>query len=182
MKSKTSSQNTSRFCSARPQWSVQQFLNLESNSNLACFGTSTNHLAKIFQDEAKKHFTAPSDLPNSTKNIPMAGLFNELYTSSTPDSNSLETKLQRFFAEPPEVKSTDILLFWKSRGTIFPTLTQMASKYLSIPATSAPLEQIFSCGHKVLTYQQYSLSSMHVEQLASVKDWAHTSEPIYCQD
>ncbi|MBW0490456.1 hypothetical protein O181_030171 [Austropuccinia psidii MF-1] len=122
-------------------------------ATLARFGTSTNHLAKIFQDEAKKHFTAPSDLPNNTQNIPMAGLFDELYTSSIPDSNSLETKLQQFFAEPPEVKSTDILLFWKSRGTIFPTLTQMACKYLSIPATSAPLERVFSCGRKILTYQ-----------------------------
>ncbi|MBW0462919.1 hypothetical protein O181_002634 [Austropuccinia psidii MF-1] len=112
----------------------------------------------------------------------MDGLFDELYTSSTLDSNSLETKLQWFFAEPPEVKSTDILLFWKSSGTIFPTHTQMACKYLPIPATSAPLEWVFSWGHKILTYQRASLSSMHVEQLACLKDWACTFGPIYCQD
>ncbi|MBW0489347.1 hypothetical protein O181_029062 [Austropuccinia psidii MF-1] len=72
-------------------------------ATLAHFGMSTNHLAKIFQDEAKKHFTTPSDFPKVTPNIPMAILFDELYTSSTPDSNSLETELQRFIAEPPKV-------------------------------------------------------------------------------
>ncbi|MBW0474550.1 hypothetical protein O181_014265 [Austropuccinia psidii MF-1] len=36
-------------------------------ATLACFGTSTNHLAEISQDEAKKHFTAPSDFPNNTQ-------------------------------------------------------------------------------------------------------------------
>ncbi|MBW0491450.1 hypothetical protein O181_031165 [Austropuccinia psidii MF-1] len=171
------SQNTSQFCSSFKL----NFFPLHE-ATLACFGMSTNHLVKIFQDEAKKHFTAPSYLRSNTQNIPMAGLFDELYTSSTPDSNSLETELQWFFAEPPEVKSTDLLLFWKYRGTIFPTLTQTASKYLSIPAASAPLERVFSCRGKILIYQQASLSSMHVEQLACVKAWAHTFGPIYCQD
>ncbi|MBW0555642.1 hypothetical protein O181_095357 [Austropuccinia psidii MF-1] len=49
-------------------------------STLACFGTSKNDLEEDFQDEAKKHFTTPSDFAEDTQNIRMARLFDELYT------------------------------------------------------------------------------------------------------
>ncbi|MBW0475540.1 hypothetical protein O181_015255 [Austropuccinia psidii MF-1] len=77
-----------------PHFKLNFFASYEST--WAHFGMSTNDLAAIFEYEAKKNFTAPSDPPEDTQNIPMAGLFNELYISSTPDSNSLETKLQVF--------------------------------------------------------------------------------------
>ncbi|MBW0546366.1 hypothetical protein O181_086081 [Austropuccinia psidii MF-1] len=55
----------------------------------------------------------------------------------------------------------------------------MARQYLAIPATSAPSEHVFSCGRKILTYQRASLTAMHVEQIACVKDWARAFGPLY---
>ncbi|MBW0565312.1 hypothetical protein O181_105027 [Austropuccinia psidii MF-1] len=110
-----------------------------------------------------------------------SGIYDELYKSSTPDQSSLENELTRFLVETSEPKSTAVLVFWQTRRHLFPTLGKMAQKFLSIPATSAPSECIFSIGRKISTFQQASLSPMHVEQLACIKDWAHTFGHLYSE-
>ncbi|MBW0514950.1 hypothetical protein O181_054665 [Austropuccinia psidii MF-1] len=168
-----------------PQFKLQFFTN--HKTTLFPFGTFLAKLAAIFDEEARKHFTSEklnSDTTHSDNAVPVSiamGLFDDMYSLASSEGRNFGNKIQRFFAEPPEPKETDILLFWKSRGKIFPTLAHMAQKYLSNPATSAPSEQVFSCGRKILTYQPASLSSMNVEQLACVKDWSHTFGPIYYQ-
>ncbi|MBW0492607.1 hypothetical protein O181_032322 [Austropuccinia psidii MF-1] len=123
------------------------------DTTLAQFGTSANALAKIFEDKAQKQcisFNNPLPEPECNGK---SGLFNEMYSARWLEGGTVESEIQRFLAEPPEPKSTDILLFWKSHGGIFPHLSLMAHKYLAFPATSAPSERVFSCGRKILTYQ-----------------------------
>ncbi|MBW0581574.1 hypothetical protein O181_121289 [Austropuccinia psidii MF-1] len=155
------------------------------NMTLARFGTSATNLAGIFEDQAQKHFRKDITTSNepSYNTSKSTGLFDKMYSSSNAsDANSLDNELTRFVSEPPEPKTTDILLFWKSRQTFFPTLGLMAHKFLSIPATSVPSECVFSGGRKISNYQQASLSPMHIEQLACVKDWAHNFGPLYSDD
>lgn len=38
------------------------------------------------------------------------------------------------------------LVFWKGQQDAFPKLTQLARKLLMVPATSAPVERVFSHG------------------------------------
>ncbi|MBW0492211.1 hypothetical protein O181_031926 [Austropuccinia psidii MF-1] len=166
-----------------PQFKLQFFTNHQTTQS--CLGTSLAKLEAIFDEEARKHVTSEnlnSDTTHSGNAVPFSigmGLFDDIYSLASSEGRNFENKIQQFFAEPPEPKETIILLFWKLRGKIFPTLAHMAQKYLSIPETSAPSEQVFSCGRKILTYQCASLSSMHVEQSTCVKDWSHTFEPIY---
>ncbi|MBW0462700.1 hypothetical protein O181_002415 [Austropuccinia psidii MF-1] len=150
---------------------------------LAKFGTSSLKLAVIFEEDARSHFTlSSSQTMDSVNHNISTGLFEEMYPLSLPKGNTVEIEVQRYLAEPPEPKETDILIFWKSRGTVFPTLANMACKYLAIAATSAPSERVFSSGRKIVTYQSSTLSSMHVEQLAFVKDWGRIFGPIYSLD
>ncbi|MBW0475933.1 hypothetical protein O181_015648 [Austropuccinia psidii MF-1] len=147
-------------------------------------------LSDIFEENARHHFDA-NNLPNEPNNQPnkvlevntnvtnVQGLYNKMYPIPGQEVTTLENELQQFLAEPLEPKDTNILKFWKSRHAIFPTLYAMAHKYLAIPASSAPSERIFSSSCKILTYQRSMLSSMHVEKLACVKDWAHKFGPIY---
>ncbi|MBW0470509.1 hypothetical protein O181_010224 [Austropuccinia psidii MF-1] len=155
------------------------------NMTLAWFGTSAKNLAGIFEDQAQKHFRKDIKTSNepSYNTSKSNGLFKEMYSSSNAsDANSMDNEVTRFLSEPPEPKTTDILLFWNSQQTFFPTIGLMAHKFLSIPATSAPSECVFSGGRKILNYQQASLSPMHIEQLACVKDWAHTFGSLYFDD
>ncbi|MBW0525867.1 hypothetical protein O181_065582 [Austropuccinia psidii MF-1] len=167
------------------QFKLQFFSNHQTT--LALFGTSSSTLSNISQADARKHVTTKintqtmkTDPANNI--VPTGagiGLFDDMYSFSSSEGCTLEKKIQLFFAKPTEPKDTNIILFWKSRVTISPTLAHMAQRYLSSPATSAPLERVFSCGKKSLSYRCDLLSSMHVKQLACVKDWAHAFVPIY---
>ncbi|MBW0461350.1 hypothetical protein O181_001065 [Austropuccinia psidii MF-1] len=132
------------------------------DSALDHFGTLYQKLQLIFVDEAKNHFkykTASQDNQMIEKGT---ALFYELYPSHSQETCTLETEPKRFLAEPPEPKDTDILLFWKSQGNIFPTLSLMAQKFLATPATSAPFKHVFLGGRKILTCQCSLLSPNHV--------------------
>ncbi|MBW0464945.1 hypothetical protein O181_004660 [Austropuccinia psidii MF-1] len=152
---------------------IKQVFFATHESTLVEFHTSSLQLSKVFEDKAKKYVNNDDSQPHV--NIKKTrGLLDKMYPSSSGEGCSFEKELQWYFAEPPEPKDTDILIFWKSQGKLFPTLALMGHNYLAIPATSAPSECVFSGGRKILTYQQYSLTPMHVKQLACVKDWACT--------
>ncbi|MBW0475955.1 hypothetical protein O181_015670 [Austropuccinia psidii MF-1] len=95
--------------------STQLFLS--HKTTLSWFGNLDTNLGGIFKDQAWKHFRQDSTIPNEPKsdNSTSTGLFDKLYSSlNASDANSLDNELTRVFAEPPEPKTTDILLFWKS--------------------------------------------------------------------
>ena len=52
-----------------------------------------------------------------------------------------------------------MLLWWKRNESEFPHLAQIAKKYLSIQATSAPSERIFNKAGQIIDAQRTSLNS-----------------------
>ncbi|MBW0584140.1 hypothetical protein O181_123855, partial [Austropuccinia psidii MF-1] len=54
------------------------------------------------------------------------GLFDDIHSLSLSEGSTLEKEIQWLFAKPTEQKDTNIILFWNSRVTIFPTLAHMA--------------------------------------------------------
>ncbi|MBW0564546.1 hypothetical protein O181_104261 [Austropuccinia psidii MF-1] len=162
-----------------PQFKVK-FL-MAHEETLVEFGTSSRALLRVFEEEALKHFEMPNEPGNPSSPQKQVQLYDDMYTSSGPEGHTLEIEIQHFFAKTPEAKDTDILAFWKSQGKNFPALRAMACKYLAIPATSALSERVFSGGRKILSYQRASLSPMHVEHLACVKDWARTFCQLYSE-
>ncbi|MBW0468081.1 hypothetical protein O181_007796 [Austropuccinia psidii MF-1] len=118
------------------------------DTTLAQFGTSANALAKTFEDKAQKQCTSVNNPPPEPERNGQSGLFDKMYSSKWLKGGTVESKIQRFLAEPPEPKSTDILLFWKSHGGIFQNLSLTPCKYLAIPATSSPLSGFSLVGEK----------------------------------
>jgi hypothetical protein len=57
------------------------------------------------------------------------------------------------------------LLWWKRNQHLFPTISQVARRILAIPATSAPVERLFSVGGHIVTDLRHSLSAEHVRSL-----------------
>jgi hypothetical protein len=51
------------------------------------------------------------------------------------------------------------LAWWKQHGHLFPTLSRLARRYLATPATSCPVERLFSVAGQVDAAKRASLSS-----------------------
>ncbi|MBW0476058.1 hypothetical protein O181_015773 [Austropuccinia psidii MF-1] len=127
---------------------------LTQNYTLGEFGTSCTQLTKIFEEKAQKFVTIQDCKPHEIVLERSTRLLEKMYPSGTHKGGTLELELQRYFEEPPEPKDTDILVFWRSQGKLFPTLGVMAQNYLAIPATSAPSERVFAGGRIILSYQR----------------------------
>ena len=68
--------------------------------------------------------------------------------------------------------ATNPLEFWASDGLVsFPILTGIAARILSIPATSALVEQLFSVSGRVVTTARARLNFRHVNELCCLHQW-----------
>ena len=61
------------------------------------------------------------------------------------------------------------LTFWRMRGERFPYLKLLARKYLSIPASAVPSEQIFATAGRTISERRALLSGKSVEMLVFCK-------------
>lgn len=67
------------------------------------------------------------------------------YLPSTKISSSgINIKVDLYLSEPALPQETNPLDFWRLNESKFPKLSRMAKYYLSIPASSAPVERLFS--------------------------------------
>ena len=63
----------------------------------------------------------------------------------------------------------DPLSFWKLKESEYPILAQLTRKIFSVPATSAPVERVFSQAGKILTPLRSRLLPHHFENLLFLK-------------
>ncbi|KAM9306409.1 E3 SUMO-protein ligase ZBED1-like [Pholidichthys leucotaenia] len=74
-------------------------------------------------------------------------------------------ELSAYLLAPETDADSDPLTWWKQHETHFPRLSKLAKKYLSIPATSAPSERVFSTGGNIVTCTRACLKPESVDRL-----------------
>lgn len=84
--------------------------------------------------------------------------------SPQSEADKIETELTSYLS-PDTDKDTDPLQWWKQHEANFPRLSNLAKKYLSIPATSAPSERVFSVGGGIVTCHRACLKPDAVDRL-----------------
>ena len=67
-------------------------------------------------------------------------------------------------------KGVDILEWWKSHEKVLPNLSKVAKKVLTVPASSAKSEKVFSTGGNFVTKKRNRLGVKKVEELIVVKE------------
>ena len=70
-----------------------------------------------------------------------------------------------YLKEPRLDAEEDPLKWWKGHEEIYPILSKVAKKYLSVPATSTASERLFSKSGKIVTPTRPSLKPEKVEML-----------------
>lgn len=62
----------------------------------------------------------------------------------------------------------DPLIFWKGNEHIYPRLSKLAKQYLSMPATSVPVERLFSVAGELISKKRNSLNPENANLLLSL--------------
>lgn len=81
------------------------------------------------------------------------------------DEQKVESELERYLRSPDADSESEPLDWWRLNEHNFPRLSQLAKKYLCIPATSTPSERIFSTGGNIVTCTRAALKPEKVNQL-----------------
>lgn len=113
----------------------------------------------------------PDHTLNSIKNDdPIWQDFDRAVKNSVSSTNSNPTatamaELRMYLDDAILNRKEDPLIWWKDRQKIYPWLSILARKYLSIVATSVPCERIFSKAGQVITERRNRLKSTNVEKI-----------------
>ena len=79
-------------------------------------------------------------------------------------------EVTEYLAEKVTNITDNPLAWWKQNEEKFPLSARLAKKYLSLPASSAPSERIFSKMHAVVDKRRASLDPDRVERIVFIKE------------
>nr|XP_054592253.1 E3 SUMO-protein ligase ZBED1-like [Nothobranchius furzeri] len=114
----------------------------------------------------------PSAVQENTppkKKMTLGAFFKKSAPSTTlhpqSEKTKIETELATYLLIPDTEPDTDPLEWWKLHQPNFPRLSLLAKKYISVPATSAPSERVFSVGGGIVTCNRACLKPDVVDRL-----------------
>ena len=106
----------------------------------------------------------------SKKNKPL-NLYKFMENTDTQaNSSSVETEVKDYLTTPCSTNDTNVLQYWKQKQTTHPCLTKLALQYLVVPASSAPVERLFSIGGKIFRPDRCRLTDQTFERLIFIKN------------
>ncbi|KAL7879730.1 hypothetical protein SRHO_G00019840 [Serrasalmus rhombeus] len=88
---------------------------------------------------------------------------------TTDHGSSVRTELNRYIQVTSEEDGVDCLDFWKRYSTVFPRLYPVAMRALAVPATSSPVERVFSHGGLIMRPHRARLSASTLSILIFLK-------------
>ena len=131
-----------------------------------------DHLSVVEEREVEKRPSKDTETPPSKKKKPGPGpltkLLGDIFTLDKSSKNLTDharNELVRYEAEATLDLDSNPLRWWMEREKLFPILSDFACKLFSLPATSVPSEQIFSCAGNVVIEKQSRLLAHNVNRL-----------------
>ena len=85
-------------------------------------------------------------------------------------------EVEEYLTAPRAMPETDVLQWWKVNAAAYPRLAAMARDYLAIPATSAPVERVFSGGTDLVQPKRGALSGDAIHACLCLKSWLKLSQ------
>nr|XP_033468853.1 zinc finger BED domain-containing protein DAYSLEEPER-like [Epinephelus lanceolatus]XP_033495512.1 zinc finger BED domain-containing protein DAYSLEEPER-like [Epinephelus lanceolatus] len=108
------------------------------------------------------------DTPSTSKRKKTLGSFfkiTERASPTHPPHQAVASELQSYLQCADLDSEENPLDWWREHQRVYPRLSKLAKKYLSIPATSAPSERVFSTGGNIVTCLRSSLKPESVDRL-----------------
>ena len=90
---------------------------------------------------------------------------------SGANEDKLNAELSSYVScQPSQAEADDALLFWKNRATLYPTLQRVARRYLTVSASSVPVESMFSTTGLILNSKRMSLAPHKLNYCTFIHD------------
>ncbi|KAI2655656.1 E3 SUMO-protein ligase ZBED1 [Labeo rohita] len=110
------------------------------------------------------------DTPSTSKRKKTLGSFFKITERASPtqpphQEQAVASELQSYLQCADLDSEENPLDLWREHQRVYPQLSKLAKKYLSIPATSAPSERVFSTGGNIVTCLRSSLKPENVDRL-----------------
>ena len=110
--------------------------------------------------------------PSTSKPVSqLANYLSDIYNDEKRPR--LEDELEDYLSSARESSGNnfDMLNYWRQQQTCYPCLCAMARDYLSISATSASSERVFSTGRDLLGICRHSLKPSTMEVCICLRSW-----------
>ncbi|GJU47803.1 zinc finger BED domain-containing protein RICESLEEPER 2-like protein [Tanacetum coccineum] len=101
-------------------------------------------------------------------------LFSDIATiASQHDDSSGTTELDNYYNEKPLPKDMklDLLMWWKTNGSKYPTLQRIAKDILAIPVSTVASESAFSTSGRLISPHRSRLHPKTLEALMCAQSW-----------
>ena len=107
---------------------------------------------------------------------------DETAPASTPPQltprEKIEKELNLYMGQPEASSGVNPLDWWKTRAAMLPLLSQIARRYLGIPATSCASERVFSSSGLICNAKRSTLNADNVEMLVFLaQNYAKCQQP-----
>ena len=115
----------------------------------------------------------PSDTPNDLFDIHDSRVDLELMRPTTSLLSELDiykNEISLRFIDKISKKRNNPLEWWKVNACRFPNIAKLARAVLSIPATSAPSERVFSTAGRTISKERASMLPEHADDLVFLHD------------
>lgn len=109
--------------------------------------------------------------PPPTKRMKLTSFLSKRQVGLPPvtASSNIHQEVEQYLSQPAIDEDMDPLAFWREHRNQFPTLCKLASKYLSLPASSAPVERLFSIAGKVFRPERCRLTDIKFEEIMMIR-------------
>lgn len=89
--------------------------------------------------------------------------------TSSKKGDKTQQEMERYLSDPGIAIDDSPLEWWKRNSERYPVLSQLARKYLGVPATSVPCERLFSSAGRIISKQRAALKPGTAEMMVYLK-------------
>lgn len=132
-------------------------------------------LAKLAVQEPNREETTQDldHLPNNGDQCSTTNFFSDLIQDSIPNSTTsdatIELSIDEYLGKPCMQQKEDPLAFWRINKDLYPSTIKIVPHFLTVPASSAPVERLFSSAGKVFRPERCRLGDKTFEELMFIK-------------
>lgn len=138
--------------------------NVVSSDDIQIISDGQKQLTQESSDKTTEH---------SSKAKKKRNIFERLHQhrSSLASKEKNIDEIEHYISTPAISEKENSLSFWRQNEDRYPVLSVLALKYLSMPATSASVERLFSVGGSIISSRRSSMAIETAEKLILYKDY-----------